>query len=60
MAKSYWMPVCKCCGTRDQFASRSMDGEFPPIIRAEFTSGYSSVCSQSPTGRHQIEWVRYK
>lgn len=61
MAKSYWIPVCKCCGTRDMFSSRSMDGEFPPVIKAELPiARYNSFCRESPTNRHQVEWVRYK
>ena len=61
MASSYCMPVCKCCGTRDMLGSRTMDGEFPPVIRAEFSiSRISSFCSESPTKKHQVEWLRYK
>lgn len=62
MASSHWIPVCRCCGVRDMLAcTRSNDSEFQPMARPEFVStSISSVCSESPTRRHQIEWVRYK
>lgn len=60
MASSYWMPVCKCCGRRDMLGSRTTNGEFPPVIRAEFSISISSFCSESPTKKHQVEWLRYK
>lgn len=60
MAKSYWMPVCKWCGKRNEFGSRTMDGDFPPIIKPELEGSRSASCSESPTKSHQVEWVRYK
>lgn len=61
MASSYWMVVCKCCGTRDMHTGTRSDSEFQPMVRPEFIStSISHVCPESPTGRHQFEWIRYR
>lgn len=55
-----WVPKCRYCGKVDNAGAGFKEGELPPIEEPKPSSWFGLRCDESPTGRHKLEWVRYK
>ena len=60
MARSYWVPKCKWCGKVDKLRIVDKEGPYPPIQDPEPSMNFGTLCSESPTRRHKLEWVRFR
>lgn len=54
---TYWVPMCKYCGEKNDFQRCSIRGDFPPPAVPELKS---LSCSKSPNHKHDVQWVRYR